>query len=215
VPQGVPTSPAAAAAFLSDVVEWTPLLARGFIGAAPELARIGGGYITDYPVMKGRIAYIGEQNQVGAKTGVRISKKKRVNGYAWNAYLAGGRSAIGINFRKWGAVPEAWEQTLLDDVMHGFHPVGTGTFKSVIDHELGHAIDHLVDGRRDSQILRLYNSLDGREIESGLSAYANTNVGEFIAEGWGEYRNNPHPRLIAKKIGERLGELLKAKGVVQ
>ena len=139
----------------------------------------------------------------------------RQHGYAWNAYLPGGRSAIGINFRKWGANPEKWEQPLLDNVIMGFHPQGTGTFKSVIDHELGHAIDYTVGARQDREIVKFWESLDAREVEIGLSAYANTSMAEFIAEGWSEYRNNPHPRLIAKKIGERLEALIKAKGEVK
>ncbi len=32
-------------------------------------------------------------------------------------------------------------------------------------------------------------------------------LGEFIAEGWAEYMNNPQPRPIVKAIGERLEEL--------
>jgi hypothetical protein len=60
--------------------------------------------------------------------------------------------------------------------------------------------------------LRFYDSLDGQEISIGLSAYANKNIAEFIAEAWAEYRNNPHPRLISKTIGERMEALLKAKG---
>ena len=41
-----------------------------------------------------------------------------------------------------------------------------------------------------------------------ISNYAATNLAEFIAECWTEYRNNPHPRIVAKKVGKKLQKIL-------
>jgi len=34
-----------------------------------------------------------------------------------------------------------------------------------------------------------------------LSEYALEDIGEFIAEGWSEFRNNANPNILSKKIG--------------
>ena len=72
----------------------------------------------------------------------------------------------------------------------------------------------MLDLRKDSVILNLWNSLSHDEITDGLSRYAwkNSNkepIGEFIAEAWSEYCNNPSPRPIAKEIGDRILEVYK------
>ena len=97
-----------------------------------------------------------------------------------------------------------------------------GTLKGVYDHEEGHQMEFLVKGRRDSVLKSLYNqyiSPRSREITKdglvaytskmarGLSEYANENIGEFIAEGWAEYRSSSSPRPLAKAIGDRMMEL--------
>lgn len=101
------------------------------------------------------------------------------------------------------------------DVASKFHPMGTtGTLKADLDHEIGHQLDDMLDLRKDSVILNLWNSLSHDEITNGLSRYAwkNSNkepIGEFIAEAWSEYCNNPSPRPIAKGIGDRILEVYK------
>lgn len=40
-----------------------------------------------------------------------------------------------------------------------------------------------------------------------LSTYSATNVKEFIAEAYSEYRNNPNPRDYSTKVYNRLKEL--------
>ena len=72
----------------------------------------------------------------------------------------------------------------------------------------------MLDIRKDSVILKLWKSLSNEQITDGLSEYAwnNTNkepIGEFIAEAWSEYCNNPKPRKIAKTVGDRIMELYK------
>lgn len=95
-----------------------------------------------------------------------------------------------------------------------YHPVGTETLKATLDHEIGHQLDSMLDLRTDSVILDLWGKLSHEQITEGLSVYAwnNTNpqpIREFIAEAWSEYCNNPAPRPIAKKVGERIEEVYK------
>ncbi|MEE3314931.1 MAG: minor capsid protein [Treponema sp.] len=93
-------------------------------------------------------------------------------------------------------------------------PVGTESLKASLDHEIGHQLDSMLDIRKDSVILKLWKSLSNEQITDGLSEYAwnNTNkepIGEFIAEAWSEYCNNPKPRKISKTVGDRIMELYK------
>ena len=90
---------------------------------------------------------------------------------------------------------------LADDVKKKFHPVGCDTIKAVFDHEMGHQIDYAVGLRTNADMVKLWRSLTAPEIIDGLSKYATKNIGEFIAEGYSEYLNNPQPREISRKIG--------------
>lgn len=69
----------------------------------------------------------------------------------------------------------------------------------VIDHELGHELDRLLNIRTNPKILKLWDSSDVRK---ELSNYGATSKAEMIAEGWAEYVGNPTPRPLAKEIGE-------------
>lgn len=91
-------------------------------------------------------------------------------------------------------------ENLQDDVNKKFHPVGCDTVKSVFDHEIAHQIDKAVQLKTNTRMLNLYNSLTPQEIKEGLSGYGTRNIGEFIAEGYAEYLNNPQPRKIAQEI---------------
>lgn len=82
-----------------------------------------------------------------------------------------------------------------------YHPEGCNTVKSVIDHEMGHELDKLLSLRNNHEILKLYNE-NYVNIKDELSGYGKTKIGEFIAEAWSEYMNNPKPRPLAKKIGD-------------
>ena len=100
------------------------------------------------------------------------------------------------------------------DVASKFHPEGTATIKGVFDHEIAHQLDAMLDLRKDSVILKLWNGLTENEITDGLSRYSWDNsskekIAEFIAEGWSEYCNNQSPRPIAKQIGDRIMEVYK------
>lgn len=100
------------------------------------------------------------------------------------------------------------------DVATGYHPVGTGVTRSVVDHELGHALDYLLDIRQDPEFLQHYYRLSSQGVSARVSRYATKNSAEFIAEAWAEYLNNPTPReeaqfvgdLIRKRYAERFGK---------
>lgn len=102
-----------------------------------------------------------------------------------------------------------FKECLAEDLQHGFHPVGCDTVKSVFDHEVAHQIDRAIGLSKNPDMLKLYNSLSDGEISAGLSRYAKKNIGEFIAEGYAEYLNNPQPREIARQIGEIIEKAVK------
>ena len=101
------------------------------------------------------------------------------------------------------------EQSLKRDVSSGFHPLGCDTIKSVIDHELAHQVDRMMDFANSKEFKDAFKGVSRAEIEKGVSRYATTNRHEFIAEAWAEYCNNPNPRPLAKKMGELLKEYYK------
>ncbi len=76
------------------------------------------------------------------------------------------------------------------------------TIESVIDHEIGHAIDRFYSLAENQEIIDYHSSLTVDDITYGLSDYATTSIREFIAESWSEYMNAAEPRPIAKKIGD-------------
>ena len=101
-------------------------------------------------------------------------------------------------------------QVKQDDVNAGWKPQNCNTPKATVDHELGHQIAKLVDAHNDPDIQELYNrfsALDSDKQSSVLSGYAATNIHEFIAESWSEYRNNPNCRDCAKFVSERMLDL--------
>ncbi|MCD8201946.1 MAG: hypothetical protein LUD47_07770 [Clostridia bacterium] len=100
---------------------------------------------------------------------------------------------------------------------NGFHPKGCDTIKSIMDHEVGHLIDHTYGISKNPEIRKLYNSLSKAQIETGLSSYPTSpqvlkngqGLSEFIAEAWSEYLNNTEPREIAKQVGDIITEVIK------
>ena len=80
--------------------------------------------------------------------------------------------------------------------------LAVGSVKGLVDHEVGHGIDAQLGISKLPEVRNYYESLNERDIESGLSKYGCKNVGEFVAEGWSEYRNSGNPRPMAKRIGE-------------
>jgi len=147
----------------------------------------------------------------------RLVTKRRV-GKEWAFSTLDDRAkGIFIN-SKYGStkgLPEL-KKELSHSVSSGFSPVGCDTLKSLVDHEMGHQIDAFLGVGNDSRVKELFSSLGKKDVIGvELSRYGKTNIAEFIAEGWAEYRNNPSPRPVAKQIGEIIMELASRRGVVK
>lgn len=116
-------------------------------------------------------------------------------------------SGIAVNL-DYAADYKKFRKAKIENVRSRYKPIGCDSPRATMDHELGHEIDRLLGASRDPQINAWYNEMlrDG-SAEKALSGYAKSSIFEFIAEGYSEYRNNPHPRAYAKKIYDRLIEL--------
>lgn len=108
---------------------------------------------------------------------------------------------------------------LTKDVATQFHPKGCNTLKSVIDHEIGHMLDDILEISQLKAIKNIYKEVmksNGDKMTMNLSRYAWDNKNsnpyrEMIAEAWSEYCNNPEPRPIANTIGHIIEEQYKLK----
>jgi hypothetical protein len=156
-----------------------------------------------------------------------IIKKRAVRaagktpGHAW-AYATSDPLTAGIDVNtNYGKDEALLTKSIKYCVGVKFHPVGCDSIKAVIDHELGHRLDALlgwisekpefeevsykyVNELAKAQGIRMVH-LDPayrKLVTDELSEYALENRKEFLAEAWSEYRNNPNPRPLAKKIGE-------------
>lgn len=92
-----------------------------------------------------------------------------------------------------------------------YWPKACNNVKSTFDHEFAHQIDDYLGVRDNEEIIKLFNENSKDKIKDGLSEYAGTNIGEFIAEAWREYCNNPEPREMATKVGKVVEKLWEAK----
>lgn len=148
---------------------------------------------------------------------------------AWAASWGGRRetmtSGVACNgkYMKDSEFPK-FAESMKRDVTDGFHPPGCDTVKSIMDHEYGHQIDHLL-GRISgtpafqaiineaaggaaahtartplSQTGQVIGPLVKDNIAAAVSRYATTNNAEFLAEAWSESKNNPNPRPTAVKV---------------
>ncbi len=98
-------------------------------------------------------------------------------------------------------------RSLTADVASKFHPVGCNTVKYVLDHEIGHQLDEMLKISNLFNVQKLFDARTRDQITDDLSKYAwkNSNrrkYGEFVAEAWAEYCNNPNPRSIAQEVGK-------------
>ncbi|MDR0979499.1 MAG: minor capsid protein [Lachnospiraceae bacterium] len=85
-----------------------------------------------------------------------------------------------------------------------YHPAGTASIKAVFDHEIAHQIDNMLNLSNKNDLLALYANIKKEGITDNLSTYAGSNIKEFIAEGWAEYKNNLKPRDVATQIGKTI-----------
>lgn len=133
----------------------------------------------------------------------RWIKKPKVKGNSYaHSWAQKDVSGIAVN-TKWGKDPAAFQSALRNDVLSRWHPQGCDTIKSVIDHEMAHQLDELLDLSNDAAVKALYNELSSADsIGEQVSRYAEKDIAEFIAESWAESRNNPVPRDSARRISE-------------
>lgn len=134
-----------------------------------------------------------------------------------------GKHGKGISVNQaWGNDIGRFQAALRNDVRTRWHPVGCDTIKSVVDHELAHQIDDLLQLSEREEVkdlffggkTRILSEVRKEELASGLSRYSYDNknknpVREFVAEAWAEYCNNPEPRPLARQIGEIVEKVYK------
>lgn len=140
----------------------------------------------------------------------RVSVGKDTFAQSWSPTRTEFLQFQGVTVNKeWGKSSERFLKALQNDVSIKWHPEGCSTIRSVLDHEVGHQLDSLLDISKIPEIKLLFESRSTNQLTEALSRYAwdnsNSNkYGEMIAEAWAEYCNNPSPREIAKIIGDRI-----------
>lgn len=113
-----------------------------------------------------------------------------------------------------------------DGVGRQWNPAGTD-YRSVVTHEIGHAVDHYVSRKIDgfwgvmgnytTTATKIWNTdiekmrkkspdgkATGKMFRENLSGYSGHSPSEYLAEGFAEFMDSPNPRPTAKSIGRRL-----------
>ena len=91
------------------------------------------------------------------------------------------------------------EECYTQSVEKGIFPKGTAV-GSLVVHEVGHALDEMLNLAKDDELKKLYNP---SQAIKELSYYAATGgFEEFIAEAISEYVSSETPRPLCKKVGE-------------
>lgn len=115
---------------------------------------------------------------------------------------------IAIN-ESFGYSNSKFRKQKVEEVVSGHKPHGCNTAKATIDHEIGHQIANALNAANDPYIKLQFDSfvqLSRMEQASILSTYAGEDrkIGEFLAECWSEYQNNPECRQMAKSVCNRM-----------
>ena len=118
------------------------------------------------------------------------------------------------------------EKKYADGVEKQWNPAGTD-YRSVVTHEIGHAVDHYVSrkidgmwgimGNDSTTAVKIWNAdiekmrkkspdgrVTGKLFRENLSGYSAHSPSEYLAEGFAEFMDSPNPRPTAKSIGRRL-----------
>lgn len=140
--------------------------------------------------------------------------RMQANTWAQAVSQGGGRARILIGTSMEASRRDRFAKEMKQAVEQGFHPKGTGSFKSIIDHEYGHVIDFSHRNLPGSSYIEQRNSIMSAIYSWGkvglskeLSAYAASKTAEVWAEAWSEFRNSPNPRPAATEIGKLMLEL--------
>lgn len=158
--------------------------------------------------MRKRPIYDGLSDDALMAKAKKLVKKPRASSdwYAMS-WTPTGASGVSVN-QQYGKDPAKMKEKLRRDVASKWSPVGTDTIKALLDHELGHQLDAMLDLRTNPDVKEIIvGAGTAGEIGETLSRYAATNPVEFIAEAWAEYRNNPSPRDTARKMGDLIRRL--------
>ena len=137
-----------------------------------------------------------------------MSISKRTMAESWSPKTDVFQQFRGITVNSdYGKDFEYFSNRVAKDVETKFHPVGCESVRSILDHEIGHQLDHMLGIRDIPEIKELFDSRSGEQMTEDLSTYAWKNgnknrYAEMIAEAWSEYCNSPEPREIAKTVGE-------------
>lgn len=130
----------------------------------------------------------------------RRIKAKKVDGAVWaHSWSQPDVSGIAVN-KKWGGAVDEFKASLKRNVELNWHPPGCDTVRSVVDHELGHQLDDMLQLSVDAEVLAVFNEIKGKGIAQEVSGYAAKNIAEFIAEAWAESLNSASPRTVAVRI---------------
>ena len=152
------------------------------------------------------------------------------NGWKENTMAAYDPSTgkIHLNNKYYGNKQE-FEKSYQKSVDRQFSPAGT-TAKSVVVHEMGHAIDRYVSLKTIDSFKvnwggetvsgRIWNTdiraakkkgtpMTGKSIRESLSGYAGKNQHEYFAEAFAEAMTSPNPRKTAQSIVKRMETYIK------
>ena len=183
-----------------------------FIGSAQENGRLWNEGNFQYTLFQVRSMYPNKSAEEKYAIAKKYAKKTKTSGKTY-AFARDKNRGINADFFKdvdgiayneaWGkkASVDKFKAALARDVESKWHPEGTATLRSVMDHEIGHQIDYMLKLSKNPELQKLFR--ENREnMGEVLSRYGNKNIAEFIAESWAEYINNPTPRPLAKQVGD-------------
>lgn len=144
-----------------------------------------------------------------------VSPSTYAKSFASEAPLLMQANGVTVN-SNYGSNSEKFIESLVKNVEYKGHPIGCDTIRSVIDHEIGHQLDQMLDISNISEIRHLFDSRTTEQLTNDLSIYSWNNknpnkYSEMIAEAWAEYCNNPQPRKIAQTVGETIEKLYSIK----
>ena len=136
-------------------------------------------------------------------------------------------ASVSIDGVKGISFNEIYEHEYLDVIQEnaesGYWAKGSDSIKYTADHELAHQLDDLLEIHKNKAVIDLFEKLKNDNLlKTEVSGYVDankdkprTNIREFIAECWAEYRNTQEPREAASIVGaiieERYADRYKSK----
>lgn len=164
------------------------------------------------PKLKGKLNFVSDQEGIykhflGKDNIIAFSAKERMeNDLSLATYYKRQRS---IGFFSFNDIinQKAVNKKLINSYKSGWLSYRNG-FIGNVEHEFTHFIDQMLGLRKNKNILKIWQSNYAGQIEKGVGRYANSEIGEFIAECYTEYNHSPNPRPLTKKIGKIIDKLL-------